>query len=352
MSPEQVRGEKLDARTDLFSFGLVIYEMTVGQRAFTGETAPILHDAILNHTPTPVRDLNQQIPTRLEAIIDKALEKDREARYQSAQEMRADLKSLAASLPRESDAVTTKRAPRSAGRVLSAAVLALLLVAIIAWLAKPQPSTLPHLIQKQLTANSSENPVSSGTISPDGRYLAYADLRGLHTKLLETGEIRTIPQPDDFKGIHVNWNIIAPWVDGTRFIAAALIRGQQPSIWLVPVTGEAPRKFRDNADPWSVSRDGAWVAFGANLGRVGYRELWMMKSGGEQAHKFDELDENGGFGGAEWSPDGQRLSYGKWGQVGKTFVHNIESRDLKGGPAVTAMPDLSRHWDWWWSPDG
>ena len=61
MSPEQVRGEKLDARTDLFSFGLVLYEMAVGQRAFTGETTPVLHDAILNHTPTSVRELNPDL---------------------------------------------------------------------------------------------------------------------------------------------------------------------------------------------------------------------------------------------------------------------------------------------------
>src|SRR5207253_9502863 len=86
MSPEQVRGEKLDARTDLFSFGLVLYEMATGQQAFSGETAPILHDAILNHAPTPVRELNPGIPLKLAEIINHALEKDRDARYQSASE--------------------------------------------------------------------------------------------------------------------------------------------------------------------------------------------------------------------------------------------------------------------------
>src|SRR5207248_6869464 len=78
MSPEQVRGEKLDARTDLFSFGLVLYEMATGTQAFIGETAALLHTAIRNGTPTPVRELNPGVPAKLETIINTALQKDRE----------------------------------------------------------------------------------------------------------------------------------------------------------------------------------------------------------------------------------------------------------------------------------
>ena len=91
MSPEQVRGERLDARTDLFSFGLILYEMATGQRAFSGDTAPVLHDAILNCTPAPVRELNSELPPALENIITKCLAKDREERYQTAAEVRSDL---------------------------------------------------------------------------------------------------------------------------------------------------------------------------------------------------------------------------------------------------------------------
>src|SRR5712671_5680676 len=91
MSPEQVRKEKLDARSDLFSFGLVLYEMAAGQRAFTGETAAIVHDAILKQTPAPAHDLNSAVPRGLDTIIAKALEKGRSRRYQSAAEMREDI---------------------------------------------------------------------------------------------------------------------------------------------------------------------------------------------------------------------------------------------------------------------
>jgi len=94
MSPEQVRGETLDARTDLFSLGLVLYEMVTGQRAFAGETGAAVHDAILLRKPTPVRQLNPAIPPGLERIIDKALEKDRTRRFRSAQEVAADLEHL------------------------------------------------------------------------------------------------------------------------------------------------------------------------------------------------------------------------------------------------------------------
>ncbi|HEY6289947.1 MAG TPA: protein kinase [Terriglobia bacterium] len=98
MSPEQVRGEKLDARTDLFSFGLVLHEMATGHVAFAGETVAEVHDAIVNRTPPPAREANPDIPLKLEAIIEKALENDRDLRYQAAAEMRADLREVGAGL--------------------------------------------------------------------------------------------------------------------------------------------------------------------------------------------------------------------------------------------------------------
>ncbi|HKV80235.1 MAG TPA: protein kinase [Candidatus Sulfotelmatobacter sp.] len=356
MSPEQVRGEKLDARTDLFSFGLVLYEMAAGQRAFTGETAAILHAAILNEAPTRVRDVNSGIPPKLDQIIERALGKNRDVRYQSAAEVRSDLRSVVGGLSGKTDTSSARLPLNRWSRALSAGALALLLVAGVVWFTKRQTSTQPELKQLQLTANSSENAVMGGAISPDGQYLAYADLQGIHIKLLETGETANVPQPESLKGKQVNWQITPTWArGGTSFIANAKPHGERPSIWMVPVIGGPPRKLRDDGLAYTVSRDGSRVAFGANLGRLFYRELWLMRPDGGEARKLYEVDEDSAIGGAEWSPDGQRLAYPRWRQpIGEKFEWHFESRDLKGGPPTTIASDfdLTAITDWSWVPDG
>src|SRR4029077_1268192 len=254
MSPEQIRGEKVDSRTDLFSFGLVLYEMVAGQRAFIGETAPILHDAILHSAPRAVRELNPTVPTKLQGIIEKALEKHREIRYQAAVEVRRDLETLKHEMQ-----------PGHSMRRLAAAfgVLLLLLASAFFWLATRDSRTRvarPEIKLRQLTANSAENHVLSGAISFDGKYLAYSDGRGPHVKFIETGETQDIAQPKAFEGQQVEWECVAWFPDGKQLLANSHPSGIGPdwysrgtSIWIFSLVGRPPRMLRDDAAGYAVS---------------------------------------------------------------------------------------------------
>jgi eukaryotic-like serine/threonine-protein kinase len=353
MSPEQVRGEKLDARTDLFSFGLVIYEMATGQRAFSGETAAELHEAIVERVPTPARELNPELPAKLERIIERALEKDREARYQSAAEMRAELKSL----KREREA-----RPGSRKWIVAAGIIAAVVIAsAILWLAKTRTTarqSAPDTTLRQLTTNSFENRVTSGAISPDGRYLAYSDMKGMYVKVNGTGETRIVSAPEEFKDQKAGWECVAWFPDSSAFIVNAHRSGtessrwnsEESSIWRISVLSGGPRKVRDAAVGYSISRDGAWIGFGTDRGKFGEREIWLMGPDGGQARKLFEAGEDGAIFGLSWSGDGKRVLYRTTGPSGDTLV----SRDLERGAPTTILStnEMKRVNDYFWLADG
>jgi serine/threonine protein kinase len=346
MSPEQVRGEKLDARSDLFSFGLVLYEMATGKRAFAGETGPELQEAILSQMPSPAREVNPNLPAKLEKIIGRALEKDCEARYQSASDMGIELKALQQKL--DPDRRIRWRGMTAAGVVVLSIVIAAF------WFVKRQSASEilpPDLKLRQLTTNAPEEAVTSGAISPDGKYLAYTDPKGMHIRLIETGETRLVPHPEELTGKNVEWGIIPQWFpDSTRFVADAHPSGQSPafvsskgaSIWIVSVLGGPPHKIRDEATAYSVSPDGSAISFGANKGRRGDREIWLMGPDGGDARKLYETDENGAICCLHWFPHGQRVWYGTVDKV----PGGIVTRDLGGGPVTPVFPPSETKTSW------
>ncbi len=351
MSPEQVRGEKLDARTDLFSFGLVLYEMATGQRAFTGDTRPVLQQAILQQIPAPVRNLNPAIPAKLERIITRAIEKDRNARYQTAAELRADLEEVKHDMQ-------SRRT--FAWPVLAGGVFVISLAMAFFWFSRHKQlplADLPEPKLRQLTINSFENRVTSGAISPDGKYLAYADTRGLYVKLMESDETHLIAQPESLQNRKGNWALASWFPDSAHFLANATGRGPDgtldslgSSIWIASALGGVPHKLRDDGLAYSVSPDGSLISFSANKGHLGDREIWLMDANGEHARKLFEVDEDGTLWGISWSPDGQRIAYVKTDATGDSLI----SGDLKGGSVVTLMAssELKNMDDFVWLPDG
>jgi eukaryotic-like serine/threonine-protein kinase len=343
MSPEQIRGEELDLRTDLFSFGLVLYEMATGRRAFKGDTGPELHNAIIEHVPTPAQQLNPELPAKLVSVINKALRKDRATRYQSAAEIRADLETL----HREREL-----RPRVRPWAVAAGILiVLLIIGTSFWLTRSWPTsslTVRELKLRQLTVNSFENRVTSGAISPDGKYLAYTDVNGMYVKLTQTGEVRAVPSPKGLNSKNVQWEIgssfspAAVWfLDSAGFVANAHQASQDPgardsedtSIWFVSASGGAPRKLRDNAVAYAVSPVNSLVLFSTNKGR----EVWVMGPTGEGARKIHDTPANTPIFVMFWTADGRRIVYAKGDPAGGVAVL---SRDLEGGPEVP-IPALS-----------
>lgn len=171
---------------------------------------------------------------------------------------------------------------------------------------------LPSLSKvRQLTSNSSEVPVRTAAISPDGKYLAFSDIRGLHIKNIETGESSAVPFSQSPAGERVDWQIMSWFPDGKSFLANiapfedVCLHCEHFSAWIIPVNGGVPQKVRDDANAESVSPDGSRIAFTMNLGKPGGHEVWLTDSKGNQPTRVFETNANEWVRFVKWSPDGR-----------------------------------------------
>ncbi len=283
MSPEQVRGETLDARSDLFSFGAVLYEMSTGRQAFAGSTTGVILDTILNRAPTPPTRVNPALPSEFEFIITKALEKDRDLRCQTAAELRADLKRLkreaelsrpplgpvfsygAAKTPRFS-AVWKKRA------WYAAAVAAFLLIATglagAVFLAKRAANT-PPLSFRQITFR--RGIVYSARFTPDVRTVIYsAAWNGSPSDLFSTRDDNPESRSMGLAGAQIA-GISSTGEMAVLLRSTAGVFEPSGTLARLPVAGGAPREIADQANWADWSADGSSLAI--SLGQAGSEQL-------------------------------------------------------------------------------
>jgi eukaryotic-like serine/threonine-protein kinase len=383
MSPEQARGEEVDSRTDIWSLGVMLYEMVTRRAPFEAATSSHVIVSILEKEPMSLSALNPEIPDALDWIVTKSLAKDREQRYQTVKDMLLDLKKLrerlsfqaelerssapgkkskssaAAKRTTSSDLEETKEGTEALGwrslrsaikhpaftAIIALPILLSLLVAVsvLVWQRLIRPVPARELAQRQLTANIAENHLLTAAISPDGKYLAYSDQKGTHLQLIQTGQMQTVAAPEQFVASNLNW-----LADGTGILASGEQGGRSSSIWLISILGGSPRKLRDDAAAPVASPDGSLIAFLGDLAQG----IWLMDNNGENARRVLSAPPGQLFFRVRWAPDGQRLAYTQSVPgLPALGTEVLESVSLNGG-IPTAIVTQAGLQDFYWLPDG
>jgi serine/threonine protein kinase len=303
LSPEQIRGEKLDGRSDLFSLGLVLYEMATGQRAFAGDTAAVIREAVLSQPVVPARQLAPELPPELQRIIAKALEKDRERRYQSGTELKTDLERL-----RQENRQVVEPSSRflSWRAVLFGTIAVVVAVAALLSLSLRRAKSVPFAVTKT-TRLTGDGQTFKAAISPDGRYIAHTSLaagrESLRVRRATTlNDIEIVP-PQAVRYIGITFSPDSE----TIYYVVRTESAEPPSLYRVAVMGGSSEKLKARLDsPVTLSPNGKKFAFVRESATESSLMVADLEAGGEQRLISRKLPRVLDY--PAWSPDGQIIA--------------------------------------------
>jgi serine/threonine protein kinase len=339
-APEQLKGEAVTTATDVYASGVLLYVLLTGQHpAGAGPHTPAgLVRAILEAEPPRLSDIVVPVgadvepsatnagrratsPDRLarslrgdlDTIVAKALKKNPQERYASIKALADDLQRYLSFEPISARPDTfpyrvSKFVRRHRGSVTAALLvtLAFIVATTVIWFFPRQPGPLPQFNQQKLTANAEDSPIFSAAISPDGKYLGYADAQGIHLQVVATGEVRAVALPPGTEGEKASWTFGSWYPDSESFVASVHVQGTYSIVWSIPVIdSKTPQKLAEVEDMFGggvVSPDGGKIAYERLPASDAAREIWIMGANGESPHKIFTAESRATIYSIAWSP--------------------------------------------------